>query len=84
MIAQFDGMPDIFQLPVRLILPLFHLHAIARFGRRYTMLDLHRRRAITASWRASPIKTIRDLIQLFDALVLFHMASETERHDAAV
>lgn len=83
-VSQFEAMPDVFRIPVRTVLALLDLHAFARFRRSYTALDHSRRFAILNIWRTSAIKPCRDVVQLFDALVLFQMSSEAESHDESI
>jgi hypothetical protein len=69
--AQIGSTPAHLRLPVRVALIGLELLPLARWGRRFSALDLGTRRAILQRWGSSRLRPKRDLVRLIRSCVLF-------------
>jgi hypothetical protein len=78
-IGQLNRMPDFLRPALRLLTFVFDWAAMLTHGRRFHRLTSQAREKIVARWRTSRIGPCRDLIRLYESLVLVHTYSSLTR-----
>lgn len=69
-VSQIEAMPRFLRLPYRVMLALFEVLPVLRFGNRFSALPLHQQASCLTWWAMVPLPPVRDFLKLIRSSAL--------------